>query len=1020
MNIPFLHQVARHYLDAPNLEDYCFVFPNRRSGQFFVHYLTQDLIDNDHKSSSIKPHLLPRVTSINDLVSELTNTVTATDIEMMFALYDAYCQAFGDNAQEFDKFIYWAQLIIGDFNDLDKSLNDADAIFKHLDEMRSLSSNYLTEEVLEQVKAIFGDSLYASFFNTDADADLWRNHGSEEADTSKSKDDKVKQEFVTLWNALSVIYDNYHKVLESNGVVSSGRQLRMAAEASSLNHSYSRLIFVGFGVLSAAEVKLFDHFKSAQIADFWWDNAGIDRLLATTHQDPAVMLIDGYCKHFGAMPLEPVDNKSQTVRAVAVPSTVGQAKQAFDEVALMRGQSTTPVGIETAIVLPDESLLVPLLHSVHGVDVLNVTLGYPLRSSGIVSLMHIVARMHNQASKERGRWTYYREDVYDILSHPLIKTFFTNEALTLVSQLSNTNRFRVPANEFNGLAFSDLFVPAMDSEQGDEQQQTGYLDHLLNFCNVLMDRMNEATGKDGGNVKPNQEGGVALPLQQAFLVMYIDVLNQLKHSLMEHGQSLQRSSVFYLIDRLSSSSVVPFTGEPIQGMQVMGLLETRNLDFKNVVVLSMNERVFPRRKGINSFIPNYIRRAYGMSTLEQQEAIVAFNFYRLLNRAEHVSLVYDSSVQSMGSGEPSRYIAQLEMIYGRHIDHVEMNPVVQTSSNISISVPNEGYDTLRESYLKHHSFAAEWYLSASAINKYINCPLNFYLHYIQGLNDDNETGDFMDSGTFGTIVHDTLADCYNSKEARTLNGVITREYIESFQKKLLNSTVVRNIKKTYLHVSKDKLDDDRSPLRGEAFMLMDTIKSYVNFVLDYDKELIDRTGGAFTILECEETHDEMALSMGKVAFNFTYKPDRVDRLADGTVRIVDYKTGDEPTAFSSLDDLFDPSKKKRCKGILQLMLYCYAYLMKNEEVSCVMPSIYKIAAMKDSGVNFKPTGRGATLRQFVFSLDNEICQDFIARMAMIIQDISMKDFVQCEEDAKACDYCRFIDYCRRTTKSRDY
>ena len=140
MNIPFLHQVARHYLDAPNLEDYCFVFPNRRSGQFFVHYLTQDLIDNDHKSSSIKPHLLPRVTSINDLVSELTNTVTATDIEMMFALYDAYCQAFGDNAQEFDKFIYWAQLIIGDFNDLDKSLNDAYAIFKHLDEIARMGA----------------------------------------------------------------------------------------------------------------------------------------------------------------------------------------------------------------------------------------------------------------------------------------------------------------------------------------------------------------------------------------------------------------------------------------------------------------------------------------------------------------------------------------------------------------------------------------------------------------------------------------------------------------------------------------------------------------------------------------------------------------------------------------------------------------------------------------------------------------------------------------------------------------
>ena len=173
MNTPFLYQVAQHYLNVKDLENYCFVFPNRRSGQFFIHYLTQQLINADLSASSITPHLLPRVTSINELISELTNTVAASDIEMMFALYDAYCQAFGDKAQEFDKFIYWAQLIISDFNDIDKSLNDAEEIFKNLDDLHSLSSNYLTPEVLEQVKAIFGESLYASFFNTDADADLW-------------------------------------------------------------------------------------------------------------------------------------------------------------------------------------------------------------------------------------------------------------------------------------------------------------------------------------------------------------------------------------------------------------------------------------------------------------------------------------------------------------------------------------------------------------------------------------------------------------------------------------------------------------------------------------------------------------------------------------------------------------------------------------------------------------------------------------------------------------------------------
>ena len=282
----------------------------------------------------------------------------------------------------------------------------------------------------------------------------------------------------------------------------------------------------------------------------------------------------------------------------------------------------------------------------------------------------------------------------------------------------------------------------------------------------------------------------------------------------------------------------PFTGEPLQGLQIMGLLETRNLDFKNVVILSMNERVFPRQRGVNSFIPNYMRRAHGMSTIEQQEAIVAFNFYRLLNRASHVSLIYDSSIQGIGSSEPSRYITQLEKIYGKQLQRVEMNPVVQTSSSITIQVPNSAHYALQERYTRDPAEAGGKCLSASAINKYINCPLQFYMNYVQGFNNDNEVGDFMDSGTFGTIVHDTLGDCYDCEQLHALGGVVNGDYIDWYKKNKLDNDVVRNIKRVYLHVPDDELDSHNTPLTGEPYMLIDTIKSYVNFVLDYDKQLI--------------------------------------------------------------------------------------------------------------------------------------------------------------------------------------
>lgn len=1023
---PFLQQVASHYLsESQHLEDFCFVFPNRRSGQFFIQYLKQDLAAADRKKGIATPHLMPCVTSIGELVTRLTNKVTATDIEMFFALYDAYCDAMGDKAQEFDKFIYWAHLIVGDFNDIDRSLASADEIYRNLEDLHDLSSNYLSPEVKEKVRRIFGDNLFTAFFDTDADASLWRLFAAKddkgENDTIKSD---VKQEFLSLWNALGVIYENYHKSLEDKGVTTPGMQLRKASEAPLDKLPYTRIAFVGFGVLSAAEVKLFKRFKMDGKTDFWWDYAGIPEQLAVSPHDPGALLIDGYCKSFEAKPIEPLDGSGPKMRAISVPSTVGQAKVAFEEVVAMH-EGNTNVGIDTAIVLPDESLLVPLLHSVSGLDRLNVTLGYPLRNADIVSLMHIVSRMHRQASKEKRKgkdlekveWTYYREDVNDILSHPLIKTYFTREALAIAMELSRTNRFRVPASELTDLSFGDLFTPAMDSQstKGVEEQQADYLNSLIAFCNVLLERMVPAVLEEGD--EPEQNAPV-VSLQHAFLVMYIDVLNQLKHALAECRQTLQRSTVFYLIDRLTSSLIVPFTGEPLQGMQIMGLLETRSLDFEHVVILSMNERVFPRRHGINSFIPNYMRRAHGMSTIEQQEAIVAFNFYRLLNRARQVTLISDSSDQKLGSSEPSRFIAQLEKIYGREIQHVEMNLDVSLASPIKIEAPNLGYDSLREQYLSHRDYADEWYLSASAINEYISCPLLFYIHYIKGLDSDNELSDFMDYGTFGTIVHDTLRDFYYSRASRDRAGLFTREDILMFKKSGMNAVVERNIKKSFLHMPYDKLDDNHEPLSGEAFMMVDTIKSYVDFVLDYDLELIDRTG-PFTVLECEVQHHFKDMTLGAAKFNFTYKADRIDRLADGTVRIVDYKTGKDTVYFSTLDDLFNPRKEKsekgRRKAILQLFLYCYAYMLDHPDVTQVMPMIYKLSSMKDSGVKM---GSSASGKQYVFSMNDAVIQEFIPCMGALIKGIFDKPFNQASDDAKACDYCRFIDYCRRQPSRR--
>ena len=390
---------------------------------------------------------------------------------------------------------------------------------------------------------------------------------------------------------------------------------------------------------------------------------------------------------------------------------------------------------------------------------------------------------------------------------------------------------------------------------------------------------------------------------------------------------------------------------------------------------------------------------------------MAFNFYRLLNRAANVTLIYDSSAQKMGSSEPSRYIMQLEKVYGFPVEHIEMTPEIHTSSPVSIEVPNRGFDDMRAHYLSHHEKAKEWFLSASAINKYINCPLMFYMHYVQGLNDDNEMSDFMDSGTFGTIVHDTLADCYNGPEALARGGMIDKDLITAFKRDRLNAAVERNIKKTYMHVPVAELATNTEPLTGEAFMLVDTIKSYVGFVLDYDLELIERQG-PFTVLECEKPHLMRDMPIGDTTLNFTYTPDRIDRLSDGMVRIVDYKTGSDLTSFSGIDALFRSSKDRR-KAVLQIFLYCHAYLIEHPELDGVMPVIYKLSSMKESGV-LKGSSNGRSNKQVVYDKENSDVQEFILRMQETVKALREEPFMQAPEGAPCCDYCHFIDFCRRT------
>lgn len=984
----FLSQVARYYANQPDLAEYCFVFPNQRSRQFFFKELVPMLRI---------PARLPSVCDGNEFVASITRAVPVGGLEAAFCLYEAYRQVMGDRASSFDHFIFWADIILNDFNDVDRALVDPHQLYTNLSNLRDINTDYIPDDLKREIRRIFNIDLPLS-------GDRFWKAGQPWKDTVKDSD--VKEEYFGLWDAMQSIYEVFHRQLEQRGLTTTGHMMRNAvkiiAGMAPEEMRHKRVVFVGFGLLSMSEIMIFKSLQAKGVAHFWWDDASP---AFDNGNNPGGAMIKGYARMFPSpAALEPLQHE-QNIRAIKVPSHVGQAKYAFQEVLRVKQGAPGDLlanAIDTAIVLPDEALLLPLVNAVPpAIEKLNITLGYPLRLSGIVSLMRIVAKAHKQAGIDgtTGHSVYYREDVKDMLSHPIIKAVFGQEALRLGMQIEWENKFNIDAAFFDGTGLQPLMATVPASAH--TADVLAYLDRLTEFTRALMLQVQRHD-----NPTPDDS---TLPLQAAFIEQYAGTLAQLRQCIERHGVPVADNTLFYLIDRLTSTPIVPFSGEPLQGLQVMGVLETRNLDFDNIIVLSMNERVFPRKHTINSMIPNDFRRAFYMSTHEQQEALSTYYFYRMISRAGNVSLIYDSSSLAIGSNEPSRFITQLERIYRQSVEHINVKTDISSFTELAISVGKRP-----QHMLPYGGGTPKRYLSASSINEYINCPLKFYLRHVEGLSDDNEATDFMGYDTFGDIVHETLKELYFTLTEPS-GHKITGPMITDYLKNKMRPTVMANINRIYLHNP-----DPESPLRGDAYILLDTIVDFVRRALQYDLKLLPDPADYIEVLECEVDHsiDNMVLPGGNTHFNFTFKADRIDCIHSSInpqpmVRIIDYKTGQDATTFSDIAQLCDSSLAKRPKALLQLMLYCNAYHHVHPEYRRIEPMIMKLRKIDESGMTFKPSQKAAM--QYVFSPDDELNLKFAHNLDTILGHLFSLDtpFTQTEQPKNHCRFCHFADLCRR-------
>ncbi len=970
---PFLQQVAALYAakEKEQLLDYCFVFPNKRSARFFNHFMQTELGSNA---------IMPEITNISDFITSFSHLTEASRYDQLFTLFDEYRQLPGIDV-DFDKFVFWGDMLINDFNDVDRYLIDADTLFVNIKRLREISSNYLSDEQLDVIRRFWGED------RTPATVNKFWNH------IDKNPNSPQHTKFVKLWEILQPLYHSYTTRLKEHGLASSGMLYRNAVDVVSRmsvqEFPYTRYIFIGFNVLTTAEIKIFSTLQKRGVADFYWD---YNLQSFNPDDNRAGRFISRNIREFPSRYRlnEGTTIQSPNINIIGVPSNIAQAKVAGEQIGkwvLDKNISTPNNAINTAVVLPDESLFIPMIHSVpEDIGTLNVTMGFPMRLSPMSALIKNIISLHMRSRMRHNERIYFYDDVTSLLTAAILRNVNPEKCQVLETTIQQKRLYSIPVSLILETIpeLSAVFNPI-----DDHNDRRLVYKYMCSLCDFLCD----IAGKSD-------------KMQQKFIESYRHALDELNNAASIFNVEMQGGSFFKLIERAVNSDSVNFVGEPLRGLQIMGVLETRVLDFENIIILSMNERVFPRKHYTRSFIPDALRHGFGMATIDFQESIFAYYFYRLISRAKNVTLIYDArSVGGAKSSEISRYLAQLLYLFNNNkIEHKLLVYPSQRFESQPITITKDERILKKLEIFTQEKDGKN--LSASTINEYINCPLNFYLKYVEGYNADNEITDYMDSSTYGKIVHDVAQNVYEQMRRDNKNQpiTVTRAMIDPLLSKTditLDKLIVESINRNYNKLPEDRLYEE---LIGESLVISKVIKASIQITLKNDMELTP-----FTFVGAEK----LMLGRLKVSDNITVNVkqiiDRID-IVGNTMRFVDYKTGSDKLESQSIEALFETNNKNRAKAILQLMLYCHIYKCLENDDRPIQPIIYKISDMTQNGIE------GLKINKQVIEDYHQFYDEFVACLNKLILEIFDPEipFTQCPKtQSQACTFCQFKTMCGR-------
>lgn len=954
----FLKQVAHDLYNKTegNFTKVAIVFPNKRASLFFNEYLAQE---------SDRPIWSPTYVSISELFRQSSDLSIADPIKLVCDLYKVFQKATGSK-ETLDDFYFWGEMLIADFDDADKNMADTRALFSNLKDLNELMDNY---DFLEEGQK---EALSQFFHNF-----------------SINQVTELKQRFISMWNVLGDIYTEYKALLESQSIAYEGMLYRQVIEQLDVEAlPYNKYIFVGFNVLNKVEHTLFKKLNEAGKAMFYWD---YDTFYLNKTPHEAGEFIRRNLRDFPSeLPASFFDNLNQPkeVTFIESPTENGQVRYLPQWIR----ENLTSQEKETAVVLCNEALLQPVLHALpDNVKHINITMGFPLSQTPAYSFVNALMELHTSGyNPNNGRYLF--AEVISVLKHPYTRQL-SPEAEKLEQTLTRDNRFYpLPSELKQDNVLELLFTPRRNN---------------LDLCSMLSEALKEVAVIYQQQAASHSDAFDQLYRESLFKTYTL--VNRF-HTLIESKElNVQAGTFQRLLIRVMSSSSIPFHGEPAIGMQVMGVLETRNLDFRHLIMLSVNEGQLPKAGGDSSFIPYNLRKAFGMTTIDHKIAVYAYYFYRLMQRAEKVTLVYNTATDGINRGELSRFMLQFLIEWGYPVlrKQLEAAQSPQDSTPIIIEKTPDVMERMKSVFdIRNNPKAL---ISPSALNCYLDCPLKFYYKYVALLSAPDEVTADIDSAKFGSIFHYAAEHIY--KDLTAHGKLISKENLETLLKDEVRL-------QTYVDNGFKELFFNLPPNEQPEYNGIQLINSAV--IVKYIQQLLrnDLRYAPFTFVGSEQRifeNIEIYTSTGDIQSRIGGIIDRIDSKGE-SLRIVDYKTGGDADTPANVQSLFIPDKK-RSNYVFQTFLYASIVCKKLREKNdsrLVAPALLYIH--RAASENYSPVIQMGEPRKPKEPVDNfaQYEGDFRENLKTLLEDIFNPDisFTQTEIEDK-CAYCDFRALCKK-------